>query len=273
VLAGAADPDAESGSYNADGWYPRPPRGAPVRGMEVVSRALASTVPDLRLGRRVTEIDLDRRVVHTADGDTVVFEDACVSTLPLPATVALCRQAPAGLLRACARLRHNRVSSVALCLEGPRPEKGHWRYYTDESVAFTRLVYMHEFDPLLAPTEGWGLLAEVTEPAEQAPLPAERLIERVWDDVRQVDGAPHATRLVAARSWAVDPAYVVFGLGHEQIASEARGWLAEQGVHMLGRYGRWEYSSMGQVMRDGWALGRRLAAGRDERPRSPSWTH
>ncbi len=41
IVTGAIAPDADTNSYNADGWYPIPPAGAPVRGMEVLSRAMA----------------------------------------------------------------------------------------------------------------------------------------------------------------------------------------------------------------------------------------
>ncbi|PZR66710.1 MAG: hypothetical protein DLM63_08275 [Solirubrobacterales bacterium] len=55
---------------------------------------------------------------------------------------------------------------------------------------------------------------------------------------------------MAANVMAIEPAYVVFSLGTQPMIAEAQRFLREWGVEPLGRYGRWEYSSMGQVMRD-----------------------
>jgi hypothetical protein len=146
------------------------------------------------------------------------------------------------------------VWSVAVSVRGPRPAgRGHWRYYADESVCFTRLIYMHEFDPLMAPPDGWGLLVEVTDPAE-APVPeARELIGRVRAGLSKVGALPEGCEVVDVRVILVDPAYVVFTRDNRRIVEEAHGFLRRYGVESLGRYGRWEYSSMGQVMRDGFA--------------------
>jgi hypothetical protein len=57
----------------------------------------------------------------------------------------------------------------------------------------------------------------------------------------------------------VDPAYVVFTVDNQPIIEQARDFLKNSGVTSLGRYGRWEYSSMAQVMRDGFCCGEEMA--------------
>jgi protoporphyrinogen oxidase len=61
--------------------------------------------------------------------------------------------------------------------------------------------------------------------------------------------------VVDARLMAADPAYVVFSRGAAEAAEACRAWLARHGVAAVGRYGRWEYSSMARGMADGvrWA--------------------
>jgi hypothetical protein len=53
---------------------------------------------------------------------------------------------------------------------------------------------------------------------------------------------------------------VVFEIGVQDLAAEALAYLRTVDVEPLGRYGRWEYSSMAQVMRDGFAVGDRWNA-------------
>lgn len=261
VVRGALSDAPGFAAYNVDGWYPRPAGDEPVRGMEVLVRDLAAHVPGLRTGHRVDRIDAESGRIDIAapDGPLVESYRTCIATLPLPILIGICAGVPDDLRAQVRSLVHNRVWSVALCIRGPLPpESGHWRYYGDESLCFTRLVFMNAFDPHAAPEGCWGLMAEIPEPAE-APLPArETMVAKVIESASRVGviGAGH--EMLATRAWVVDPAYVVFTDETEEIVAAAARWLEARNIHMLGRYGRWEYSSMAQVMRDGFELAARL---------------
>lgn len=258
ALRGALSSYDEFSTYNARGWYPLIPRDQPVRGMEYLSAALAANALDLRLGHRVTAVDLDSRIV-TAEcgGDTKAFRyERLCSTLPLPLMMDLCRQTPESLRSVRSELTSNRVVSVAFSIEGPRPRRcGHWRYYADTDLIFNRLVFMHEFDPDHAPATGWGLMAEITEPSLVQSTPREERIGRARADVLKTGVVGPDCRIVDVNVFTADPAYVLFTKASHRIADAARAFFSRRGVELLGRYGRWEYSSMSQVMRDGfeWA--------------------
>lgn len=261
VVRGATDADHRTAGYNARGWYPRPPADAPLRGMEVLSAALARKVLRLRLGETVESIHVGTRTVMTrsASGTTSYrYASACLSTVALPATLTLCRGIDERIRASARRLPHNRVRSVMLAIHGRRPDGiGHWRYYTDPMLPFTRLIFMHEFDPLSAPPDGWGLLAEIAEPAETPPVPDAELVARVCDGVRELGIMSCDSRVVGTRVVTNDPAYVVFTPDSERLAAEALDHLRGHNVVGLGRYGGWGYSSMAQVIgtaRD-WARG------------------
>jgi hypothetical protein len=237
--------------------------------MEVLSHHLAQKVVGLRLRHCIEVIDLEKSLVkvRTESGfQCFRFSKRCLATLPLPEIIAKCCQAPPDLLEGLAKLKRNRVLSAAFSIVGPRPaDRGYWRYYTDESVSFTRLIYLHEFDPDCAPAEGWPLLAEITQPAEHPPMPREQLLSQVQSDLCRVGALPSGCRIADAHLLLIDPAYVVFSLDDEAVVERARAFLLSHGVAPLGRYGRWEYSSMGQVMRDGFSAAEKIAA-------EQSWT-
>lgn len=247
-------------AYNQNGWYPRPQGGAPKRGMGLLSDALAAQCHDLRLKHRVEAIDPIAKRISVRHAETVhevEYTGRILSTLPLNKFIQLCSNAPKALQDACARLKFNRVRSVALCIAGPRPHApGLWRYYTNEQFLFTRLVFMHEFDPLMAPEHGWSLLVETTERGEEPGISDERLIERIWGDVRACGILPAHCRLLTAEVLTAEPGYVVFEPGVDVTVATAQAFLRQHGIDSLGRYGNWEYSSMAKVMEDGinWAL-------------------
>lgn len=261
VLRGAVSPDIRAGAYNSAGWYPRPAATSPVRGMELLPLMMAERVADLRLGHTVRSVDLDQRVVTVESGvgsrsaiHQIGYNDEMLSTLPLPRLIQMCDQAPEALRARCAGLTWNRVISVAIAIEGPRPEApGHWRYYGDESLIFTRLIFMHEFDPGCAPPEGWGLLVEITQRAEDPMPDSDELLVRVLSDVERAGVCPKGSRMVASKVWEIDPAYVVFSLENQPIVEAARAFLESHGVTSLGRYGSWEYSGMSSCLHDGFS--------------------
>nr|AGZ94023.1 putative amine oxidase [Streptomyces sp. MMG1612] len=275
VERGACGTDGSALAYNSNGWYPRPPAGSPVRGMEVLTSALADRVCDLRTSHRVVRIDPARRSVWAEhEGRTVCFRyrRACVSTIALPRTVELCRDVPDPVREDARRLVWNRVRSVALSVCGPRPRgTGHWRYYPDPRLPFTRLVFMTEFDPATAPPHGWGLLAEVPERAEERPGPDRDLADAVWRAVAGTGVLPAGSRLAASHVMTADPAYVVFTPQNRAAMERVRACLSASGITPLGRYGHWEYSSMERALSDGlhWGRSRRgtpLLSGRAPAP-------
>lgn len=257
VLRGALDCDRLYPAYNSNGWYPRVPAGAPLRGIELLSEALASRLPHLYLGHKVVELDPVMRVVyadHRGERRAFEFQDYCVSTLPLPQLMNMCKGVPSDLQQACSQLTHNRVLTIAFSIRGPRPKgRGHWRYYGDESIVFTRLVYMHEFDPRTAPADGWALMAEITEPAESPVQPESEIISRARADLEKVEALPLDCEVVDAHLLKIDPAYVVFTPENRQTVDRCVKFLTDLRIIPLGRYGRWEYSSAARVMRDGFA--------------------
>jgi protoporphyrinogen oxidase len=265
VLRGALSSYDEFAAYNAIGWYPSIPRDQPIRGMEYLSSALARSAHDLRLGHRVIAIDLDLKIITAEyDGDVVAFryEKLC-STLPLPLMLDLCPQTPEFLRSARSQLASNRVISVAFSIEGPRPRCcGHWRYYADPNLIFNRLVFMHEFDPDHAPANGWGLMAEITEPSSNQSEPRGEMVRRARADVLKTGIVGPDCRILDVNVFTADPAYVLFTKTTQRIVEDARIFFSRNGVELLGRYGRWEYSSMSQVMRDGFEWAEDLDAGR-----------
>ncbi|GGK16374.1 amine oxidase [Pilimelia terevasa] len=263
-----AEPTSRTPGYNSRGFYPRPPLTSPRgRGMEVLSRALAAKVPDLRLRHTVERVDVASQVAHVRAGRRrrqLHYRDACVSTLPLPRLVQMCDQAPRRLADQCRSLPYNRVRTVALAVRGRRPaDFGHWRYYADPALPFTRLVLMTEFDPQLAPDDGWGMLAEVIERSDEPGAPADTLIADVWDGLNRIGLRTGGAELVDAQVFTVDPAYVVFTPAAQEVVERARAFLSDHGVTPLGRYGNWTYSSMAQVMGEAmeWVSAHRARAG------------
>jgi len=266
VLRGALEPDWVYPAYNSNGWYPRPPAGAPARGMEIVASAFAQSAGNVRARHELTRIDLEQKKVtcRTPRGEVEYAWRRCLcSTLPLPTLIQLCVQTPDELLCDARSLKWNKVVSVMFSIRGPRPEScGHWEYFSDASICFTRLVFTHRFDPLMAPENGWGVMAELTERFEVTLESFDTITARCRSDLRLTGVLSSDSEIVDEHVVVVDPAYVVFDGTHERVVPRLMDFLDAHSVVTLGRYGEWGYSSLGQVIRAGseWAT-RQLRSG------------
>ncbi len=263
VFKGIIFSESKFAAYNYRGFYPRPAKDSHVRGMEVLPQVLAQKICDLRLSHTVTEIDTEGRTVNVMHNDRPKrfrYRKNCLSTIPLPEAIRMCKQTPDNMRQDTEKLVRNRVLSAAFSIKGPRPtNSGHWRYYADENIIFTRLIFMHEFDPLTAPENGWGICAEIVEPAEVPITDPERILSRALDDIYRNSVLPPECEVVDHHLIVVDPGYVVFTKENKHIINRMRSFLIDKGIIPLGRYGRWEYSSMGQVMRDGYIAAKNIS--------------
>ena len=271
LLRGAILSSIEQKTYNSNAYYPVPPEDYPVRGMEVLSRGLAKRVEDLRLNHKVVEIDPTESnitVLHNNQISIIKWNMACICTLPLPVAINLCKGVPNKLRSDVKQLKHNNVYSLAVRIKGPRPDLGHWRYYSEESLCFTRLIFLHEFDDRLAPADGWPLLIEIPKPSGWDVKNINQLIKKAIEDAKYVGAINQNHQILGIDYFEIDPAYVVFEPGHQEIAQSAIKWLNQNQIMMLGRYGRWEYSSMHSVISDGMQLAEKLLSRYPEKDRN-----
>lgn len=262
VLNGALSDNSDFESYNANAWYPRPKDDSKVKGMEFLSYRLSKEVSDLRLNHTVKSILLENKTVVAQHGNEEIeisYSNKCLSTIPLPHLIDICQDIDPKFKSAKSALKYNRVLSIMISIEGPRPENtGHWRYYGQSDICFTRLVFMHTFDPKLAPENGWGLLVEVIEPSEWPIRQSDEIINEVLEDIGKVNAIPDDCQVIDKHLMVVDPAYVVFTNESKALVEELKTYFDKNDVKLLGRYGQWEYSSMAQVMRDGFEWAKNL---------------
>ena len=259
VLQGAFSRQDNDHSYNSDGWYPCPPANARLRGMENLSAAMARHLPSLETRCNVRRIDPKTRQVtaDTPEGTLICnWEEGVVSTIPLPKLAKITVGLPVPLREAAHRLNYMRVIYLAFRIHGPRPsDRDHWHYYPDPKISFNRLVYMYRFDPFSAPPDGWGVMAEITERADGPRHDREALLRRTTTELVATRALPANCEIIGSHVIESEYGYVVFDDDREEIVARLQEYFVHNGIDLIGRYGRWEYTSMAQVLRQGndWA--------------------
>jgi protoporphyrinogen oxidase len=240
--------DAAPAGYNQTFSYP--PAGLDALVMAIGRQG------DVRTESRVTGIDIAAREIHFADGSAVDYT-FLVSTLPLDAMLALTGivvdQEP-GI----------RTAVLVLNLGGSRGNRmpdDHWVYVPRSRSGFHRVGFYSNVDSYFVPDNDPGLASLYVERAFPAGV-------RPGDIETQHYASEVATELaewgwlhdisVVSPTW-VETAYTWSrpGSAWREQAIQA---LAEAGILMTGRYGKWQFQGIADSLRDGFQAGAALRA-------------
>lgn len=239
VLKGAFGVGRSELGYNTRFLYPR-------LGIGELARSLAERAGQIDLDHEVTAVDLARRTVRAA-GEEVPF-GTLVSSLPLDALCARLVDAPPEIQAAAAKLRATSLHYVDLALNTPCEMPWHWVYVPEARYPFYRVGAYSNFSAAMAPTHKGSLYVELASreaPDLKALLPE---LAAALVDMGLIR-APEAIRFARART--IEHAYVIYDEARAAAVATLRGWLADQGVHLVGRYAKWEYAAMEDALADG----------------------
>ncbi|MCB2187082.1 MAG: FAD-dependent oxidoreductase [Deltaproteobacteria bacterium] len=230
--------------------------------------AVAARLPaeNLRLGARVTGIDLDRRRVSLAGGEEQAY-DRCLSTLPLDLLAKLSGEAE--LIEAARELRHTSILVVGVGLRGsppPRMANVCWLYSPEPEVPFYRVTHLSHYSPENVPdiARQWSLMAEVTLEPETPDKAA--MAAQVVDSLARlglIAGPEQVSRLWTRE---VAHAYPVPTRGRDASLARLQPALIARGVYSRGRFGSWLYEvgNMDHSYMQGWEAAMHLVFGAPE---------
>ena len=260
VVRGALGLPSRGLGYNPRFLYPRE------GGIGVLPATLAREVgDDLRCGARVVSVDARERRVVLEGGEVLSFE-RLVSTLPLPYLLQRvrgldgCPSRGRSLAEMAGELSWSRVVDLQLGIDRAGLADGvHWIYFPGDEYPFYRVGFPSNVAPALAPA-GCSTASVEFSLGPREPIPAEEtLLELALDGLRRAGILGREDRVVLHRARLLDPAYVRYDRARTPVVEAARARLAEAGIHLAGRYGRWQYSFMERALLEGREVAREVA--------------
>jgi protoporphyrinogen oxidase len=260
VIAGAVGLNDRELGYNVRFTYPR-------LGIGQLALGLAEAAGPIELGRAPTAIDTRARAL-SFEGETLRYE-TLVSSIPLPALVALCTDAPAAVREAASKLRCTHLHYLDVALNSPCALPYHWIYVPEAQFPFYRVGCYSNFSSAMAPPGKASLYVELSDRASPD-LPS--LLPRVAADLRTMGltDSEHAVRFMRLRT--IEHAYVVFDDDYYPALETIVPFLRAANILSAGRYGGWNYSSMEDALlfgRDAAREAASLLGGSSERPPAP----
>ncbi len=173
-----------------------------------------------------------------------------VNTLPLPVLFdVLGGDVPADVRAAVGGLRHLSLATVFLVVDSPELSPLSWVYFPHSADGpMNRITHLSNYGPHNAPPGHSTLMAEITAPGGSRPPSPEALTSEVVDHLAG-NGLLPRQHLVATRCFFNEYAYPLHDTGMNTRLERVLGWLAEQGVASLGRFGRYAYANTDQLYR------------------------
>jgi protoporphyrinogen oxidase len=250
VIRGAVSDNTEKLGYNSTFFYPK--QG----GIETLIQAIVQDIQGLLHTRQaVRTIDLDDRRVLTASGETFDF-DLLVSTAPVSELVQMLSEPPPRVRAAAESLEHVSVLNVNLGIRGDIQEK-HWIYVPEERFLFYRIGFAHNFSDHMAPPGCSSIYAEISY-APGDLLDVDHTVQRVISDLIEMKIIRRKDDVISQMVIDIPYAYVILNNRREEALRIIRKFLNERGILSIGRFGRWEYTSMEDSFMDGVATAAEL---------------
>ena len=241
VLQGAAGETPAAG-YNATFVYP-------AEGLDHLALRMAANC-DVHYGCRVVEIDTINKKVAFENGNTLPYEHI-YSTLPLNQMISM-----TGLQLSQQPDPHSSVLVLNIGAErGPHCPDDHWIYVPHSQSGFHRVGFYSNVDAHFVPNNNPALASLYIE---RAFLPDERpsaeYIAKYKKDVeKELQGWGLIDHVEVNDATWVDVAYT-WALPGSTWIEEAIARLEDEGITMLGRYGRWHFQGIAASIREGMAI-------------------
>ena len=241
VIEGAYGKKTGNLGYNTVFHYPK--RG----GIGVLATALARDLSGLRLGLEVESVNLEKRVALVRHFGPVNFT-RLINTIPLNEFIGMTEDAPAGVKRAAAALRHNTVYVLNLGARGVKSDM-HWGYFPGPEFPFYRAGIATNFSKRLAPDGCAAFYIELATSGEALNL---ALAETEIIKGLKTCGLIKSTAQIVEKLWLKIPcAYVIYNRERAEALPVIFDWLKSKKVRSIGRYGSWKYSFMEESVKEG----------------------
>lgn len=254
LIKGAiSDRSHETFGYNAQFFYPK--HG----GIQSWVTKLAATLENkIYTHFCVQSVDLKNKRVTFTNGHSESY-NTLISTIPLDILLKNSKEADnTTLKRAASKLLCNSVLNFNLGINREQLSNKHWIYYPETKYPFYRIGFPHNFSDFMAPpgcSSLYGEFSYLNQPSSQVSSMLEQALASTKNLFSITD-----QEIISQKIIDIKYAYVIYNAWRDKhVPVILKLLLDSYGVHSIGRYGAWKYSSMQEAVLDGKAVAEKVA--------------
>ncbi len=257
VVNGALGIKDKAFGYNPSFLYPA------TDGIRALPESFLPGIDAVKNGMELVEVDTKRRCALFHDrlsGESrSEHYESLVSTVPVPELVRRCLDFPAHLKEAADGLRWVSVYNVNLAVSREQVSDKHWLYFPEPEYPFYRVGFPMNFSPSLGRAGCSSMYVELSHRPEEQQSP-EQLVARARAGMERAGILRPDDEIVVSDVKDLRYAYVYFDRHRARALPAILAELERRGIYSIGRYGRWEHTSMEDAIGQGKQLAERLRA-------------
>lgn len=255
VINGALGIKDKAFGYNPSFLYPAS------GGINVLPQSFLPGISSIETNVELLEVDTKRRRARFYDrlSDTTRTEhyESLISTIPVPELVRRCLDFPAPLKEAAERLRWVSVYNLNLAVAREQVSDKHWLYFPEPEFPFYRVGFPMNFSSALGQPGCSSMYVEISHrPMEHQPV--DQLVAQARTGLERAGILRPGDDMVVSDVKDLHYAYVYFDRHRATAIPAILSELERRGIHSIGRYGRWEHTSMEDAIGQGKQLAERL---------------
>ena len=243
IIRGALSNDVVQVGATSQFWYTK------CGGIGPLPRALAARVQNIHLERAAMKIDLAEKRLLFEDGESVPFR-RMVYSLPLPFLPRMIANLPPEVERACDSLEYQGIYCINVGIDRENISDKHWIYFYEDLFPFHRVSVTANFSPDTVPPGKSAIATEVAF-SKYRPIELENAVESTIEALKACGLIREDDTIELVHTEKISPAYVIYDLHHARSVETIRGFLRENGIWTVGRFGEWQYFNMDHSLRSG----------------------
>jgi protoporphyrinogen oxidase len=243
VIDGALGINLKGFGYNQEFLYPLE------GGIQILPQAFFSKVRDVQLGKAVESIDIDKKVVRFQDGSETTYR-TLLSSLPMDELLRCVKSCPEEIRDLRRGLLYVSVLNINLGVDRDGISDHHWVYFPEPSYPFYRVGFLSNLSSHMAPKGTSALSVEISylpsNPPSLEKVREQTLAALISSGILRIDD-----KVLAEKTIFIKHAYVIYDRFRSQHLSRIMQFLRANQIYPLGRYGRWEYTTMEEAILQG----------------------
>jgi protoporphyrinogen oxidase len=243
VIDGALGVNLKGFGYNQEFLYPLE------GGIQILPQAFLAEIQEVQLGKAVESIDIEKKVVRFQDGDTTTYH-TLLSSLPLDELIQRLESCPEEIKDLKSGLRYVSVININLGVDRAGISDHHWVYFPEPSYPFYRMGFLSNLSPHMAPKGASSLSVEVSYLPSNPPS-LEKVREQTLAALISSGILRRDDKVLAEKTFFIKHAYVIYDRFRSKHLPRIIQFLLTNQIYPLGRYGRWEYTTMEEAILQG----------------------
>lgn len=205
----------------------------------------------VRYGVYMTRLSLSRKMASFSDGSMLEFGEL-YSSIPLPVLLGLIEDSPFGSEKVRSALPYAQSYLTYLAVKGSWDKDYDFARFASKELDFHRMTVLSNYADGCCPHDEVVLMLETNFPStSDATVTPKVEPEMMLKQLNDLGMFPKNTNLSFSHSEFVEHSAIFMNAETPDFLTQVHATLEDAGIHLIGKFGRWEDMLMGRALKSG----------------------